>query len=96
MDLILTNNFPHQPARNDKTILQDVLDFVRWETNQGEYPFSPQTSDDVAIRTYLLDCRIRGMQPLYSKQDSLPPWSISMPGSKPMDGLQKALSINST
>src|SRR5664280_2343571 len=46
--------------QKDKTGLQDVMDYSKWETNQGEFPFNPQASDDVAIRTYLLDCRIRG------------------------------------
>jgi serine phosphatase RsbU (regulator of sigma subunit) len=53
-------HFAASIPQKDKTILQDVLDYIRWETNQGEYPFNPQASDDVAIRTYLLDCRIRG------------------------------------
>jgi len=53
-------HFAASTSSSDKTFLQDVLDFVKWETNQGEYPFDPQPSDDVAIRTYLLDCRIRG------------------------------------
>ena len=46
--------------QKDKTGLQDVMDYIKWETNQGEFTFNPQGSDDVAIRTYLLDCRIRG------------------------------------
>jgi serine phosphatase RsbU (regulator of sigma subunit) len=44
----------------EKTTLQDVKDFVNWETGQNEQQFLPQASDDVAIRTYLLDCRVRG------------------------------------
>ena len=47
-------------GQKDKVILQDISDYIKWETNQGEYSFNPQASDDVAIRTYLLDCRIRG------------------------------------
>lgn len=58
MDLL--EHFAASTSSSDKTILQDVLEFVKWETNQGEYPFDPQPSDDVAIRTYLLDNRIRG------------------------------------
>ena len=54
------DNFAASTNQKDKTILQDVMDYVKWETNQGESPFNPQASDDVAIRTYLLDCRIRG------------------------------------
>ena len=52
--------FAASVSQKDKTILQDVMNYVKCETNQGEYPFNPQASDDVAIRTYLLDCRIRG------------------------------------
>jgi serine phosphatase RsbU (regulator of sigma subunit) len=44
----------------DKTILKDVKDYIEWETNHGALQFTPQITDDVAIRTYLLDCRIRG------------------------------------
>jgi serine phosphatase RsbU (regulator of sigma subunit) len=40
--------------------LQDINDYIQWETNHGEYEFDPRASDDVAIRTYLLDCRTRG------------------------------------
>jgi serine phosphatase RsbU (regulator of sigma subunit) len=45
---------------NEPTILQDVSEYIQWETDQGEHQFTPKDSDDVAIRTYLLDCRIRG------------------------------------
>jgi serine phosphatase RsbU (regulator of sigma subunit) len=58
MDLL--EHFSASTSQKDRTVLQDVSDYVKWETNQGEYPFNPQASDDVAIRTYLLDCRIRG------------------------------------
>jgi serine phosphatase RsbU (regulator of sigma subunit) len=56
----LLDHFSATTGQKDKTVLQDVLDYVKWETNQGEYSFNPQASDDVAIRTYLLDCRIKG------------------------------------
>jgi serine phosphatase RsbU (regulator of sigma subunit) len=58
MDLL--EHYSASTSHKEKAILQDVLDYIKWETNQGEYPFNPQASDDVAIRTYLLDCRIRG------------------------------------
>ena len=58
MDLI--EDFAASTGPKDKIILQDVKDYIKWETNHGEVRFNPQTSDDVAIRTYLLDCRIRG------------------------------------
>ena len=53
-------NFAISTSQRDRTVFQDVSDFIQWETNQEEYPFIPHASDDVAIRTYLLDCRIRG------------------------------------
>jgi serine phosphatase RsbU (regulator of sigma subunit) len=62
MDIIEV--FSAAVALTDKTILEDVRNFIQWETDQGEYSFQPQSSDDVAIRTYLLDCRIRGMNRL--------------------------------
>lgn len=58
MDLL--EHFSASIGQKDKTGLQDVMDYIKWETNQGESQFNPQASDDVAIRTYLLDCRIRG------------------------------------
>ena len=58
MDLI--EQFAASTGPKDPTILQDVKDYIDWEIDQGESQFTPQASDDVAIRTYLLDCRIRG------------------------------------
>jgi hypothetical protein len=46
MDLL--EHFSASTSQKDKTVLQDVTDYVMWETNQGEYPFNPQASDDVA------------------------------------------------
>jgi serine phosphatase RsbU (regulator of sigma subunit) len=62
MDFI--EHFTTSTGLNDKTILQDIRDYIKWETNHGEYQFNPQASDDVPIRTYLLDCRIRGVNRL--------------------------------
>jgi serine phosphatase RsbU (regulator of sigma subunit) len=56
----LIEQYAATTGRNKKKALQDVKDYIKWETHDGEYEFTPQTSDDVAIRTYLLDCRIRG------------------------------------
>jgi serine phosphatase RsbU (regulator of sigma subunit) len=58
MDII--EQFTASIIPKDKTILQDVQDYIKWETNHGALQFTPQITDDVAIRTYLLDCRIRG------------------------------------
>jgi serine phosphatase RsbU (regulator of sigma subunit) len=56
----LIEDFAASIGPKDKAILQDVKDYIKWETNRGKIKFDPQASDDVAIRTYLLDCRIRG------------------------------------
>jgi len=61
MDIIEQFAASIQPKK--KTLLKDIRDYIKWETNQGESHFSPKASDDVAIRTYLLDCRIRGASP---------------------------------
>jgi serine phosphatase RsbU (regulator of sigma subunit) len=62
MDLI--EQYSASISRKEKGTLQDVLDYINWETNHGEYPFNPHPSDDVAIRTYLLDSHIRGSNQL--------------------------------
>ncbi len=59
MDII--RQFATSTGPNGKTILKDVKEYIQWETDQGADQFTPQASDDVAIRTYLLDCRIRGI-----------------------------------
>lgn len=59
MDII--EQFATSASPKEKRILQDVKDYIKWETHRGEFEFNPQASDDVAIRTYLLDCRIRGI-----------------------------------
>ena len=56
-----TELFAEYLGPKDNTILQDVKNYIKWDTNNDEYSFNPQASDDVAIRTYLLDCRIRGV-----------------------------------
>jgi serine phosphatase RsbU (regulator of sigma subunit) len=44
----------------EKGLLKDVKEYIRWETERGEKTFMPEASDDVAIRTYLLNCHIQG------------------------------------
>jgi serine phosphatase RsbU (regulator of sigma subunit) len=41
-------------------VFQDVKEYVKWETDRGGDGFRPEASDDVDIRTYLLDLHIRG------------------------------------
>ena len=55
----------------DEAVLQDVKDFIQWQTSQGEDKFYPLVNDDVAIRTYMLDCRVRGLsRPILNRIDS--------------------------
>ena len=42
------------------TVFQDIKDYLQWETDQGRNDFKPEASDDVAIRTYLLDNQVQG------------------------------------
>jgi serine phosphatase RsbU (regulator of sigma subunit) len=42
------------------TVFQDVKEYIQWETDHGGDGFKPDASDDVDIRTYLLDCQIQG------------------------------------
>ena len=44
----------------ETTVFQDVNEYIQWEVEHGGDGFKPEASDDVAIRTYLLDCHIRG------------------------------------
>ena len=39
---------------------QDVKEYVKWEIDRGGDGFKPEASDDVDIRTYLLDRQIQG------------------------------------
>ena len=41
----------------DKTLLKDIHEYIEWATDHGEIPFNPEDTDDVAIRTYLLQRR---------------------------------------
>ena len=61
MDII--EQFAASVHPKKKTLIKDIRNYITRETNQGESHFSPKASDDVAIRTYLLDCRIRGASP---------------------------------
>jgi serine phosphatase RsbU (regulator of sigma subunit) len=60
-DMDLVEQYTASIGVKKKILLRDVKDYIKWETHNGEVEFNPQTSDDVAIRTYLLDCRIRGV-----------------------------------
>jgi serine phosphatase RsbU (regulator of sigma subunit) len=40
-------------------VLQDVKEYVQWRLEQGGNKFQPEVSDDVAIRTYMLEQHIR-------------------------------------
>jgi Serine phosphatase RsbU, regulator of sigma subunit len=47
------------PSRK-KTIVQDVKEYVEWADSRGGEDFNPDSSDDAAIRTYLLDRHFNG------------------------------------
>jgi serine phosphatase RsbU (regulator of sigma subunit) len=69
MDLI--EQFAASVGPKDEAVLQDVKDFIQWQTSHGEEKFYPLVNDDVAIRTYLLDCRVRGIsRPILKRIDS--------------------------
>jgi serine phosphatase RsbU (regulator of sigma subunit) len=69
MDLV--EQFAASIGPKDEAVLQDVKDYIQWQTSQGEDKFYPLVNDDVAIRTYLLDCRIRGIsRPILNRIDS--------------------------
>ncbi len=58
-DEILEHYAASLPSR--KTALyQDVKEYINWGNNQGGEDFKPDSSDDAAIRTYLLDRHLRG------------------------------------
>ena len=56
----LLERFATSLTSREAAILEDVKEYIRWQTNQGEAVFKPDASDDVAIRTYLLDCHVQG------------------------------------
>jgi serine phosphatase RsbU (regulator of sigma subunit) len=42
---------------NESAILRDVEEYIRWEMDHGGEDFSPDSSDDITIRTYLIICQ---------------------------------------
>jgi serine phosphatase RsbU (regulator of sigma subunit) len=44
----------------DTAIFQDANEYIQWEAENGGEGFKPEASDDVAIRTYLLNRQIQG------------------------------------
>jgi site-specific recombinase XerD len=48
-------------APAESQILADLRDFVDWQTQAQSTMFIPQTVDDVAIRSYLLQLRLSGI-----------------------------------
>jgi serine phosphatase RsbU (regulator of sigma subunit) len=47
------------PAQ-ELAVLQDVTAYFKWEREHAGIEFIPRASDDVAIRTFLLDCQVQG------------------------------------
>jgi serine phosphatase RsbU (regulator of sigma subunit) len=56
----LLERFTISLTSQDTAVFQDVIEYIKWETDHGENEFKPEASDDVAIRTYLLDRHIQG------------------------------------
>ena len=56
----LIERFALASSEKDNALLQDTREYLDWATSHGESEFTPLASDDVAIRTYLLDCRVQG------------------------------------
>lgn len=55
----LLDRFARSLNPADTGILEDVRDYVEWQTGH-QVDFTPSGLDDVAVRTYLLDLRISG------------------------------------
>jgi serine phosphatase RsbU (regulator of sigma subunit) len=56
----LLERFAISLQSQDTAVFQDVNAYIKWEADHGKDNFKPETSDDVAIRTYLLDRHIQG------------------------------------
>jgi serine phosphatase RsbU (regulator of sigma subunit) len=56
----LLERFATSLTSQETAVLQDVKEYIHWEADRGGDGFKPEASDDVAIRTYLLDCHIQG------------------------------------
>jgi hypothetical protein len=56
----LLERFAISLQSQDTAVFQDVNAYIKWEADHGKDNFKPETSDDVAIRAYLLDRHIQG------------------------------------
>jgi serine phosphatase RsbU (regulator of sigma subunit) len=56
----LLERFATSFSSQDSAVSQDVNDYIKWEADHGKDDFKPEASDDVAIRTYLLNLSIQG------------------------------------
>jgi len=56
----LLERFATSITSQKKAVFRDVKDYIQWAADQGGEDFKPEASDDVAIRTYLLDRHIQG------------------------------------
>jgi hypothetical protein len=56
----LFERFAASLTSQDTAVFQDVKTYLERKVEQGGENFKPEASDDVAIRTYLLDCHIQG------------------------------------
>jgi serine phosphatase RsbU (regulator of sigma subunit) len=56
----LLERFATSLPSEETAVYQDVKEYFQWQKDQAGDGFKPDASDDVAIRTYLLDRHIRG------------------------------------
>jgi serine phosphatase RsbU (regulator of sigma subunit) len=56
---ILERFYASLPPRN-RSAYRDVEAYVGWSVNRSSEDFKPDSSDDAAIRTFLLDCHLKG------------------------------------
>jgi serine phosphatase RsbU (regulator of sigma subunit) len=57
----LLERFATSLPSQEAAVFQDVKEYIQWEEDHGEDGFKPEASDDVAIRTYLLERNTQGV-----------------------------------
>jgi len=60
MQPAVLERFETSLTSRETSVFQDVIEYIKWEADQGEAGFKPEASDDVDIRTYLLERHIQG------------------------------------
>lgn len=60
MEKAVLERFATILTSRETAVFQDVDEYIKWEADHGGADFKPEASDDVDIRTYMLDCQILG------------------------------------